>query len=56
MKTPFLADLNNYLATLRKKQFERNMNPVELAAWCLDHCDVPEDLDDPFVVDYNFFF
>ena len=40
VKIPLLADLNNFLATLRKKQFGRNMNLGELAAWCLDHCEV----------------
>ena len=56
IKIPLKADLNNFLHTVRVKKYGSNMNLGELAAWCLDHCHVPEDIDEPFVVDYNIFF
>ena len=56
VKIPLLADLNNFLANLRKKQAKRSAKLGEMADWCLDHCDVPDHLDEPFVLDYNIFF
>ena len=32
------------------------MDLGDLAKWCLDNCVVPDDLDEPFIVDYNIFF
>ena len=54
---PLKANLNNFLWTTRTQLFGKsNMNLGELASWCLEHYEVPENPDEGFVVDYNIFF
>ncbi len=53
IKIPTDSQLYNYTAAQRKKVGPSQMNFDELRQWCIERRNVPENLNEPFVVSYQ---